>query len=266
MIDERMEEQASLHVLGALSPAEARGFKQAMQANPELRDFVASLTAAVGALVGEVPLVEPPPQLRSKILAQVTPLQKTISLPERQSRPAFWLPWTFASGLALLCVLLFAQDTRLSKIIGQQGQQIDQLNQFAQSLQSATNNLQQTVLALQETNRLVGLRIAMLNSLVADAPKAIAVSLWDNQKQDGVFVAQNLKPLAANRDYQLWIIDPKYKTPVDAGIVRADANGSLRVAFKAKQFINDAKTFAVTEEAKGGADVPTLKNLVLASN
>jgi anti-sigma-K factor RskA len=263
MIDERMEEQASLHVLGALTPAEAREFKQALLVNPELRDYVARLTAATGALAGEVPLAEPPPQLRAKILAQVAEPQKMVSLSERKFK--FWLPWTFATALAIGCILLFAQDTRLSQIVGDQGRQIDQLNQLAQSLQSATNNLQQTVLALQETNRLAGLRIAMLNSLVADAPKAIAVSLWDSEKQDGVFVAQNLKPLAADRDYQLWIIDPKYKSPVDAGVVRADANGSLRVAFKAKQFINDAKTFAVTEEAKGGADVPTLKNLVLAS-
>ncbi len=75
-----------------------------------------------------------------------------------------------------------------------------------------------------------------------------------------------MKPITADRDYQLWIIDPKYKSPVDAGVVRADANGSLRVAFKAKEYINDAKTFAVTEEVKGGSPVPTLKNLVLASN
>jgi anti-sigma-K factor RskA len=266
MIDERMQEQASLHVLGALSPDEAREFKAAMQADAELKELVASLSTATGALAGSVALTEPPPQLRAKILAQVAPPQKIVSLPENNFRPKFWLPWSLATGFAALSLILFTQDSQLKKQVGAQSQQINDLNALAQSLQSATNDLQQTIFALQETNRLANLRIAMLNSLVADAPKAIAVSLWDNEKQDGVFVAQNLKPLAVDRDYQLWIIDPKYKTPVDAGVFHADAGGSMRVEFKAKQLISAAEKFAVTEEVKGGVAAPTLKNLVLASN
>ncbi len=71
MMDERMEEQASLHVLGALSPAEAYAFKNAMKADPKLKAFVARLSTATGALAGALPLAEPPPQLRAKILAQL---------------------------------------------------------------------------------------------------------------------------------------------------------------------------------------------------
>jgi anti-sigma-K factor RskA len=70
MIDERMEEKAALHVLGALTPAEAREFKQAMQADAELKNFVAGLTTATGALAGALPLAEPPPELRAKVLAR----------------------------------------------------------------------------------------------------------------------------------------------------------------------------------------------------
>jgi anti-sigma-K factor RskA len=70
MIDKHMEEQASLHVLGALNPPEAYEFKQAMKADPELQAYVARLSTATGALAGAVPLVEPPPQLRVRLLAQ----------------------------------------------------------------------------------------------------------------------------------------------------------------------------------------------------
>jgi anti-sigma-K factor RskA len=265
MIDERMEEQAALHVLGALSDTEALEFKRAMQADPELRDFVARLSVATGALAGAVPSVEPPPQLRAKVLAQVGEKQKIISLPERKSGWFSWLPWSLATCLAIVSVLLFAQDSQLHKTIGNQAQQINNLNQLAQSLQSATNGLQQTVLALQETNRLSNLKIAMLNSLVSDAPKAIAVSLWDNEKQDGVFVAENLKTLPADKDYQLWVLD-NGTTPVDAGVFHVDENGGVRVDFKTKLQIKIAGKFAVTEEVKGGVASPTIKNMVLASN
>ena len=103
----------------------------------------------------------------------------------------------------------------------------------------------------------------MLNTQLADAPKAIAVSLWDSEKQEGVFVVQNMKPLPAGRDYQLWVIDPQYKIPVSAGVFQVDDQGTVRVDFKANKTIQTASKFAVTEEPKGGLAVPTLKNLVL---
>ncbi|MEI9863834.1 MAG: anti-sigma factor [Limisphaerales bacterium] len=265
MIDDRMQEQATLHVLGALDEAEARVFKAAMQADPELKEFVAGLTQATGALAGTVPMAEPPPQLRGKILAQVAPKQKIVSLPERKSNLFAWLPWSLAAGFAILCIILNVQDAQLRKTVGVQAQQINNLNQMAQSLQLATNNLQQTVLALQETNRLANLRIAMLNSLVADAPNTVAVTLWDNHRQDGVFVVQNLKALSADKDYELWVMDEN-QTPVAAGVFHMDASGSIRLDFKPSRAIKSAGKFCVTEEVKGGVASPTLKNLVLASN
>jgi len=262
MIDERMEEQASLHVLGALSPQEAHEFKQAMKADPELQSLVARLSTATGALAGAVPVEEPPPQLRAKILAQVALAQEVLSPPEPKLRPAFWLPWAPAAGFGALCILLNVQDTRLRATLGDQARQITELNQLAQSLQSATNHLQETVVALEETNRLATLRIAMLNSLLADAPKMVAVSLWDESRQYGVFVAENLKVLPADRDYQLWVLD-QGTTPVDAGVFHVDENGNVRVEYRTKLPIKTAGRFAVTEEVKGS---PTIKNMILASN
>jgi len=265
MIDERMEEQASLHVLGALSEAEAHEFKKAMQIDPELREFVARLNIATGALAGAVPRLEPSPQLRAKILAQVAPQQKIVSLPERKFRVSFWLPWALPTCLAILCAALFSQESQLRKTVDDQAQQIGALNQLAQSLELSTNNLQQTMTALRETNRLANLRIAMLNSLVADAPKTVAVTLWDDQRQDGVFVAQNMKALPVDRDYELWVIDENQK-PVAAGVFHMDEKGNIRMEFKPSRLIKTAGKFAVTEEVKGGVSSPTLKNLVLASN
>ena len=263
MMDERMEEQASLHVLGALSDVEAREFKKILHADPELQKFVARLSTATGALAGAIPLAEPPPQLRAKILAQIGEPQKIISLPERKPGFLHWLPWAFATCLAVVCMVLFAQDSRLRQQVGAQQQQINSLTYLASTLQSATNDLQQTVLALQATNRLANLRIAMLNSLLADAPTAVAVTLWDASKQEGVFVVQHLKTLPADRDYQLWVLE-NGTTPVDAGVFRVDADGGVRVEFKTRQPIKVAGKFAVTEEARGGVASPTIKNMVLA--
>jgi anti-sigma-K factor RskA len=265
MINERMEEQASLHVLGALTPAEAREFKQAMQTDTELQKFVSRLSTATGALAGAVSMAEPPPQLREKILAQVGERQKIISLSEQKSGFASWLPWSLAAGFAVLCIILKMQNELLREVSGSQTRQLFDLNQQAELLSETTNSLQQAVLALQETNRLANFRIAMLNSLAADAPKAIAVSLWDNEKQNGVLVAQNLKTLPADRDYELWVMDEN-QNPVAAGVFHMDASGVARLDFKPSRAIKTAGKFCVTEEVRGGVAAPTIKNLVLASN
>ncbi len=270
MMDERREEQAALHVLGALSETEAREFRQAMHADAELKQFVARLSTATGALAGNIPVVEPPPQLRAKILARIGAPQKMISLPERKPSFLNWLPWAFATCLAVICLLWVAiDDSQLRVTTYGQKIQIGKLNyeldRLAHSLQSATNDFQQIVLSLQATNRLANMKIAMLNSLLADAPTAVAVSLWDESKQEGVFVVQHLKALPPEKDYQLWVLE-NGTTPVDAGVFRVDANGGVRVEFKTKQLIKVAGKFAVTEEASGGVASPTIKNMVLVSN
>jgi anti-sigma-K factor RskA len=265
MIDERMEELASLHVLGALNEAESREFQAALAANAELREFVARLSVVTTAMSGAVPMVEPPPQLRAKVLSQVAPRQKIVSLPETKiDYLSRWLG-ALAACLAMVLVFVFAHDARMRKLVGDQADQINRLNQLAQSLQSATNELNLAVAQLQETNRLANLRVALLSSLVASAPKTVAVTLWDNQKQDGVFVAENLKPLASDRDYELWVID-ETQTPVAAGVFQVDANGKIRMDFKPSRLVKTAGTFAVTEEVKGGVASPTVKNMVLAGN
>jgi anti-sigma-K factor RskA len=265
MIDERLEEQASSYVLGALNEAELREFQMALAANAELRELVSQLSVAATAVSGAVPLVEPPPQLRAKVLAAVAERQKIVSLPERKTSFAFKWRGLLAACMVVVLFLEFKHNAKLDMTIGDQAKEIDRLNQLALSLQSTTNELRQAVLALQETNRLQSTRVAILDSLVADSPKTVAVSLWDNQRQDGVFVAENLKPLPADKDYELWVIDEN-NTPVAAGVFHVDPNGRIRMDFKPSRIVQTAGTFAVTVEAKGGVASPTIKNMVLAGN
>ena len=266
MIPERLEENACLYVLGALSPEESREFEAALRDNKELQTLVVGLRDTSAALAGNIPAVEPSPDLRRRILAQAGQPAKIVPLPAARPEPVariLWLPWAIAACLAILCAVIHRNYVDTQSRTVAQARQINELNQAVASLRAQTNDLQRAVLALRENNRLAGVRIALLNSLLADSPKAVAVSLWDNDRQSGVFVVQNLKRLPADRDYQLWVIDPKYQTPVDAGVFQVDESGNVRVEFHAKHPISVANKFAVTEERKGGVDVPTLKNLAL---
>jgi hypothetical protein len=186
------------------------------------------------------------------------------ALPVRGRGVAGGIPWALAAGFAALC-LLFGWDAHgLRAQLEVRDQRIAALNRMADALRAERTDLRQAVAELDQSNRLANMRIAVLSAQLHTDPHAVAVSVWDNARQSGVVVVHHLKPPPKDKDYQLWIIDPHYATPVDAGVVPVDALGDGRVDFTAHQPIENAHQFAVTEEVKGGAPVPTLSAMVLA--
>ena len=257
MIDERLQEQASLYALGALEGAELREFEGALRGNPELRNLVRELRGVTEMLAGSAAALKPPAAVKARLMLQIG----------EQRRPGasnVWIPWALAAALAVVSFGFLYQYTGLTAQIASQAHRIQELGMSLEVAQSESGELRQTVAKLRESNRLAAVRIALLDSLVSADPKAVAVSVWDNDRQNGVFIVKNLKPAPTNKDYQLWIIDPKYPSPVDAGVFQVDAKGAVRQEFHAKAPIESAKQFAVTIEKKGGADVPDTKAMVLA--
>ncbi|MGH8587874.1 MAG: anti-sigma factor domain-containing protein [Gammaproteobacteria bacterium] len=100
---------------------------------------------------------------------------------------------------------------------------------------------------------LANLKITTLASMLKNSPRALAVAVWDPRQQEGVLNVQNLPALAANEDYQLWVVDPQYPNPVDGGVFTVEPSGGrARVQFKTNQPIETVNAFAVTRERKGG--------------
>jgi anti-sigma-K factor RskA len=286
VIDEGMQEQAAAYALGALDENETMAFEVSLRVDPELRALVRELRSVTEALAGTVPALEPPAAVKARLLLEIEPPQpaapkrtpeRPISTPASApvgapigvpvSRPANpWIPWAIAAALALVSLAFLWQSAGLRSQLAAQANRINELTASAELARSETSDLRRAVAKLRESNRLASFRIALLDSLLAASPKTIAVSVWDNERQDGVFIVRNLKPLPSDKDYQLWIIDPKYPSPVDAGVFQVDAKGNVRRDFRAKLPIQAANQFAVTIEQKGGAAVPNTKAMVLAGS
>lgn len=256
MIDEQMQEQASLYALGVLDARETQTFEAAVRADPELSALVRELRAVAQALAGTVPALEPPASVKARLLVQIDN--------RGRSSTRSWIPWAVAAALAVVTFGSLWQSTSLRSTVSVQARRIEELGMSLEVAQSESGHLRQTVAKLRESNRVAAVRIALLSSLVAADPKAVAVSVWDNERQDGVFIVKNLKPAPTDKDYQLWIIDPKYPSPVDAGVFQVDAKGNVRQEFHPRSPIELASQFAVTIEKKGGAQVPDTKAMVLA--
>jgi anti-sigma-K factor RskA len=262
VIDERGEELAAAYALGALEPDEIAGFEARLRGDAELRALVADLRGVSALVAGGAPRLKPSAGLRARIIADMG--ERGLS---KAGQGRGWpgsLPWALAAGLAALCVIFGVQMHNMGTQLEARQQRLDELDHMAEVLRAERADLKQAVATLQQSNRLANMRIAVLNAQLSADPKAVAVSVWDNERQSGVVVVHHLKPAPKGKDYQLWIIDPRYPTPVDAGILQVDDSGDGRVNFKARLPIQNANQFAVTEEIKGGAEVPTLKAMVLA--
>lgn len=219
-MNESLEEQASLYVLGLLEGSEAAQFEHQLESDPELRAFVDDLDEAAAALAHDVPARALPAGLRDRVVAEIN-RGKTHAFPQRRFN---WLPWAIAACLALACSYLVAER---------------------RGLQSRITSLQQRDLFSQ-------VQIASLSSKLQNAPNANAVVVWDEKKQKGVLKVTQLPANDPNRDYQLWLVDSRYKDPVDGGVFHVSNDGEMSVPFKPNAPVRDAKAFAISLERKGG--------------
>jgi len=146
MIDERTEAQASLYVLGALPPEEARQFEAAMRADRGLQALVNELRDAADAMVVAYPQAAPPPGLKGKILAAVDerPATPAVVVPVDGGGSNWmgWMPWVLAACFAILCVLLISIGKSLREQAVSFGTQLEEKNGHTADLQRQLDELQ----------------------------------------------------------------------------------------------------------------------------
>jgi anti-sigma-K factor RskA len=126
-------------------------------------------------------------------------------------------------------------------------------DELGATLASAQTRIAALQRDLQAQGDLANFKITTLASMLKNSPQAVAVAVWNPAKQEGVLKVDKLPALAADKDYQLWVVDPQYKNPVDGGVFTVDPQtGVARVKFTGKQLISAVDAFAVTLERKGG--------------
>jgi anti-sigma-K factor RskA len=271
MIAERQEELAALGAFALLSPAEQAEFDAAVAADPALAALLASFRSTAAELAHSAPPVVPPALLKTRILASLS----TQTSP-RSARPSRGIVIPFTSWIGLAAAACFALTTayfgqafvteRASVAALRDQQTLAEL-----ALRGATNQLEAERLIgrrelaardqrvtdltrqLATQGTLADYKIATLASLLGNSPQALAVAVWNPANQEGVLTVQKLPALAADKDYQLWVVDPQYPIPVDGGVFRVDpATGEARLNFRPNLPVKTVAKFAVSLERKGG--------------
>lgn len=240
MIDDHRQDLAMAYALDSLDAADARAFEAECAADPELRTLAAELRTTAAALAHDAPRRLPPPHLRAGVLAgirgEAVPPPASLEARSRATSPGRnLLPWVLAAGFAVTTAALWMErDEWRAKALA----------------------MREEAMTLRNRDALAQVRIATLSAKVDAYAKSTAVVVWDAEKQRGIIKLANVPSAGSGKDYQLWVIDPRYQQPVSGGVIPVGDDGLARVSFTPDQRVGKTGTFAISVERAGGSPQP----------
>jgi anti-sigma-K factor RskA len=156
-----------------------------------------------------------------------------------------WLGWVLAvifaviaAGLAHKVATVRAELNNAQGGAAQTRVQLDHANQIVAVLSSSES----THVVLTETRQTL----------------PVGQVSWLQSKGALVFVAGGLRPLPADKAYELWLIPAQGKAPIPAGLFRPDASRGATVVLPPLPAETQAKSFEVTVEPGHGSETPSL--------
>jgi uncharacterized membrane protein YciS (DUF1049 family) len=105
---------------------------------------------------------------------------------------------------------------------------------------------------LLHSGDLARLKVTALVPPSGTASGTQVIAVWDPAQQAGLLTGERLPAIAEDHDYQIWMVDPAYPAPINAGVFHAGPEGSTTLAFKPDRPVTQVAGFALSVERKGG--------------
>jgi anti-sigma-K factor RskA len=193
----------------------------------------------VALLAASVPIEEPSPLLRSRVINSIRPASSAMPASPQRKAPLAWM--AIAAGLAAATVWLGLENrNRTAEIAGARGE--------VRTAQARSEELGRALNFLRDPQtRPASVRPG------GNAPRG---TYFVNPQSGVMLIASNLPVPAAGRAYEMWVI-PKGQAPRPAGVFRPDASGSAVHLQPGPVDLETAAAFAITEEPESGSAAPT---------
>ena len=275
---EAFAELTASYVLGSLPASEREAFEAHLATCDECANEVRSLAASADALAHVVPQVDPPPEVRDRVLKSVTgsvrPKAEAPSGPDlasgfgRTSSRASTvggsartsvvdLRWLAVAASLLVAVAAGAYAAQLRGRVSDLESQLDRAILRADAGERRLAEVVQTAAQAQSSVAVLTApdlaRIDLTGQSVS--PAASARAFW-SRSRGLVFTASNLPALPPGRTYQLWVITAN-PAPISAGLLKPDAGGRVAAVFDTPPDLPKPVAMAVTIEPEGGVASPT---------
>ncbi|MBI3490583.1 MAG: anti-sigma factor [Acidobacteria bacterium] len=262
--DNDLHELASLYVIGALPRADREAFEAHLATCAQCQQDVRTLSPVGEALAYAAPDVEPPADLRQRVLASVGATSSARGRARATAAARTTSPlWSMSglSGLATAASLLLAVVLggyavqlrgRVASLEGRLAQalaRVDASERLVAEARRAVSDAQVSLVVLTAPDMA---RVELAGQAVA--PRAAGRAFW-SRSRGLVFTASNLPALPAGRTYQLWVVTAQ--APVSAGLLKPDPNGAVNVIFTTPSDLQRPTAMAVTIEPDGGVPAPT---------
>lgn len=236
-MNQEMHDLAPAYTLGSLDDEERRQFEAHLSDCPECRDQIAAMSEISIELAWGA-ATDAPPHLRQAVLAAIDSVPQEgsqevipIATPAIRTkvRRRRWIPSTIAAAVALLALLgwsIFGTGGVLSEIL--------------------------------EDPSSISTRAAATEAGVGVFASAQVV--YSPKLDASVLVIDGLAPVAADRTYELWLVDDSGAVP--AGLFKPDNDGRATVLVEGD--VRPGIVLALTEEPPGGVEAPTGEVLLTA--
>jgi anti-sigma-K factor RskA len=250
-----LQERAAPYVLGALPLPERTAFEAHLAICADCAAEVRSLDPIAALLASAAPPLDPPMELRDRILTSLA-ANRPVGHPTDRRGSA--VPWWLGTAAALAVIVglggyvvqlrgrvrdLEVRLVEATLRAGASERQIADLRQTASYAQSSVAVLTAPDVA----------RVDLAGQPVA--PRASARAFW-SRSRGLVFTASNLPPLPAGRTYQLWVLTTA-PAPTSAGLLKPDGTGRVTAVFTTPADLPRPVAMAVTIEPEGGVPAPT---------
>ena len=253
-----LRQQIELYAVGALTPSERIAFESHLAECEDCRADVRSFFAVADAMAQVVPQHDPPPSLRSQVLAAVGATDRPAARASTEGlRTRAFAPWLAAAALLIVAVGLAVQTAALRSRV------VDLERRLAQAIARADANDRRVADAQRATN-VAQSQIAVLTApdlrridLAGQSisPQSSGRAFW-SRTHGLVFTASNLPALPAGRTYQLWVLTAQ-PAPISAGLFKPDSGGRAAEMFNTPIDLPPPTGMAVTIEPDGGVPAPT---------
>jgi anti-sigma-K factor RskA len=271
---EDYKEMLAAYALGALEAEETRALEEHLRTCADCAAEVAQWSDATASLALSAQGVEPPAELRARILESVRSIPQNsgekirgggevesdraqqvasnvIQMPLDARRRPFVPLWF---GAIAASIAIIALSTSLFVV----WKRLNRMQEQMERERTTAENLARELSAEREMRELLtapGVRMTELAGMGA-APTASAKLAVDPQTGHAMLFAYNLPPAPAGKAYQLWYISD-LKNPVPGGVFDTDARGRAVLRDQVPEAGRSASVFAVTLEPAGGVRAPT---------
>lgn len=246
------QEDLALYAMQSLGRGESATIRTHVEKCAQCRAALAEVAGDLSLVAMSVEMHPVPEGARQRFLERIGGASgaKALAMPLSKTRAA-WIPWAAAAVLALVAVGLGARLYLANTELEQQSALI--------AAETAESRRAHEVMELLTAPRAQHVELTAAQARLAPTARAVYLA----SRGTLILEASNLKPLDAEKTYELWLIPANGKAPIPAGLFRPDAAGSASVVLPQIPAGIAAKAFGVTVEKAGGSATPTLP-IVLA--